>query len=69
MVRSEAYAALPEDAREAMYESTGASLLVGRVGLPDGIAQAVLSSLTNGYLTGQILDVDGGHMIRQYAMR
>lgn len=69
MVRSEAYAAVPEDAREAMYESTGVSLPVGRVGLPEEIAQAVLSSLSNGYLTGQILDVDGGHMIRQYATR
>ena len=69
MVRSEAYAGVPEDAREAMYDSTGASLPVGRVGHPAEIAQAVLASLTNGYLTGQILDVDGGHMIRQYAQR
>lgn len=69
MVRSEAYASVPEDAREAMYQNTGESLPVGRVGLPDEIAQAVLASLTNGYLTGQILDVDGGHMIRQYATR
>lgn len=69
MVRSEAYDGVPEDAREAMYENTGASLPAGRVGLPEEIAQAVLSSLTNGYLTGQILDVDGGHMIRQYATR
>jgi len=69
MVRSEAYSSMPEDAREAMYQSTGDSLPVGRVGVPSEIAHAVLSSLTNGYLTGQILDVDGGHMIRQYATR
>ena len=69
MVRSEAYAAVPEDVRDAMYESTGASLPVGRVGLPNDIAKAALCTLTNGYLTGQILDVDGGHMIRQYATR
>ncbi|MEL7011920.1 MAG: dehydrogenase, partial [Pseudomonadota bacterium] len=66
---SEAYDAVPQDAREAMYRDTGASLPVGRVGLPDEIAQAVLGTLTNGYLTGQVLDVDGGHMIRQYASR
>lgn len=69
MVRSEAYDSVPEDAREAMYRSTGTSLPVGRVGLPDEIAHAVLATLTNGYLTGQVLDVDGGHMIRQYASR
>lgn len=69
MVRSEAYDAVPEEAREAMYRDTGASLPVGRVGMPSEIAQAVLASLSNGYLTGQVLDVDGGHMIRQYASR
>lgn len=69
MVRTEAYAAMPEDAREAMYQSTGSSLPVGRVGEAQEIAQAVLATLANGYLTGQIIDIDGGHMIRQYATR
>ena len=69
MVKTEAYAGVPDEAREAMYQSTGEALPVGRVGEPQEIAQAVLSSLTNGYLTGQIIDVDGGHMIRQYASR
>lgn len=69
MVRSEAYDSVPEEAREAMYRDTGASLPAGRVGETHEIAQAVLATLTNGYLTGQILDVDGGHMIRQYATR
>ena len=69
MVRSEAYDALDEERREAMYENTGQSLPVGRVGMPSEIAQAVISTLTNGYHTGQIIDVDGGHMIRQYATR
>ena len=69
MVRSEAYAAVPEDAREAMYQSTGASLPVGRVGFTDEIAHAVIFMMTNSYLTGQVIDVDGGHMIRQYAQR
>ena len=69
MVRSEAYAGMPDDAREAMYRDTGASLPAGRVGEPNEIAKAVLATLTNGYQTGQIIDVDGGHMIRQYATR
>ena len=69
MVRSEAYARMPEDKREAMYRDTGASLPVGRVGEVDEIADVVLLAATNAYLTGQILDIDGGHMIRQYAKR
>ena len=69
MTRSEAYAALPEARREAMYSDTGASLPVGRVGTTEEIAAAVLFAATCGYLTGQVIDVDGGHMIRQYATR
>ncbi|MEO0567834.1 MAG: SDR family oxidoreductase [Pseudomonadota bacterium] len=69
MVRTEAYDGMPDAAREAMYESTGASLPVGRVGFAKEIALATLASLSNGYLTGQVLDIDGGHMIRQYANR
>lgn len=69
MVKTEAYGGMPEAAREEMYRSTGESLPVGRVGTADEIALAVLSTLNNGYLTGQILDIDGGHMIRQYATR
>ncbi|MEM7208828.1 MAG: SDR family oxidoreductase [Pseudomonadota bacterium] len=69
MVRSEAYSELDDNTREAMYKSTGESLPVGRVGFAKEIAHAVIASLTNGYLTGQIIDVDGGHMIRQYVAR
>lgn len=69
MVRTDAYAGVPADAREEMYRSTGESLPVGRVGLPHELADAVMLLMTNTYLTGQVLDVDGGHMIRQYATR
>jgi len=69
MVRSEAYDRMPSDKREQMYRSTGESLPVARVGETDEIAQAVLYLMSNGYTTGLVLDVDGGHMIRQYATR
>lgn len=69
MVRSDAYAKMDPDAREAMYRSTGRSLPLGRVGTTKEIADAVLFLMTNGYATGLVLDVDGGHMIRQYASR
>ena len=67
MVRSDAYAGMKKDAREKMYEATGASLPAQRVGETHEIAEAVLFLMTNSYTTGIVLDVDGGHMIRQYA--
>ena len=67
MIRSEAYAGMDAQARETMYETTGASLPVGRVGSVGEAASAALYLMSNTYSTGVVLDVDGGHMIRQYA--
>lgn len=69
MVRSEAYAGMEPVAREEMYASTGASLPAGRVGEVDEAAEAALFLMSNAYTTGVVFDVDGGHMIRQYAQR
>lgn len=69
MIRSEAYAGVEPAARERMYEETGSSLPVGRVGFVEEAAAAALFLMTNGYTTGVVQDVDGGHMIRQYATR
>ena len=69
MVRSEAYAGLEEETRENMYTATGDSLPVGRVGTVGEAALAALYLMQNTYSTGVVLDVDGGHMIRQYAKR
>jgi len=69
MIRSDAYAGMPEAAREEMYAATGESLPVGRVGTVEEAADATLFVMSNTYTTGLVLDVDGGHMIRQYATR
>jgi len=69
MVRSDAYAGMPEAARDEMYAATGESLPVGRVGTVEEAAEATLFVMSNTYTTGLVLDVDGGHMIRQYATR
>ncbi len=69
MIRSEAYDGMDAQAREAMYEATGESLPVGRVGTVDEAAAAALFLMDNAYATGLVLDIDGGHMIRQYAHR
>lgn len=67
MVRSELHEHHPPERREAIFASTGASLPVGRIGRPCEIAEAVLLAATNGYMTGHVLDADGGHCLRQYA--
>lgn len=64
MVATEAYADMPEEAREGMYAQVGGSLPVGRVGRASEIAQAVIMAMTNGFLTGSVLDIDGGHLIK-----
>ena len=69
MIRSDAYATMEVEAREAMYQATGESLPIGRVGTVEEAAQATLFVMANTYITGLVLDVDGGHLIRQYAQR
>lgn len=69
MVRSDAYAGMQPEAREGMYRATGRSLPLGKVGTVDESAEAAIFLMTNTYTTGIVLDVDGGHMIRQYAHR
>ncbi len=64
LVATEAYADMPEEAREGMYAQVGGSLPVGRVGRASEIAQAVIMAMTNGFLTGSVLDIDGGHLIK-----
>ena len=65
MTATEAYAALPEDARTALFASAAAKLPTGRIGAPDHIAQAILMAAANPFLTGATLDVDGGaHLAR-----
>ncbi len=65
MVKTEAYSDLSDDARDAMFKQTGDSLPVGHVGKPEDIAKVVSMIIQNQYLNGAIIDVDGGHMVRQ----
>jgi NAD(P)-dependent dehydrogenase (short-subunit alcohol dehydrogenase family) len=60
---TDAYLKMPEAARAAMYHSIGAKLPVAKVGSPDEIASAVLMLMENTFITGIVLDVDGGGLL------
>jgi len=55
------------DRRQKMLDNTAASLPLRRVGQPSDMGKAVYYLLTASFVTGVVLDVDGGHTIRQYA--
>jgi NAD(P)-dependent dehydrogenase (short-subunit alcohol dehydrogenase family) len=58
-----AYLSMPEAAREGMYTSIAARLPVGCVGTAEDIAAATLMLMTNAFITGVTLDIDGGGVL------
>ena len=53
--------------KEGMLRNTAESLPLKRVGMPEDMGEAIYSLLTLNFVTGAVLDCDGGHHIRQYA--
>jgi NAD(P)-dependent dehydrogenase (short-subunit alcohol dehydrogenase family) len=58
-----AYLSMPEAAREGMYSAIAGKLLVGHVGTAEDIAEATIMLMTNRFITGVTLDVDGGGVL------
>ena len=56
-------AAMPEAARNEMLSKAAASLPVRRVGLGADVAQQILAFMTNGFMTGSIVYLDGGGLV------
>ncbi len=63
IVMTPAYSGMPEQERHALFASLAEKLPVRRVGQPDDVAQAVLYLMRNGYTTGTVVSVDGGHRL------
>ncbi len=63
VVRTNLWQSMSAAEREQLYESVGKSLPVGRVGEPHDIAQAYVFLMQEGFVTGQILVVDGGTVL------
>jgi NAD(P)-dependent dehydrogenase (short-subunit alcohol dehydrogenase family) len=57
------FAGFTPEAREKHFERAAGQTTVGRVGTVDDIASIVVAVLANGFLTGTVLDVDGGGLI------
>jgi NAD(P)-dependent dehydrogenase (short-subunit alcohol dehydrogenase family) len=58
-----AYATMPDDARKGMFAAVAKRLPIGRVGRPEDIASLTLELMRNSFLTGLVVDVDGGAML------
>jgi NAD(P)-dependent dehydrogenase (short-subunit alcohol dehydrogenase family) len=63
VVRTELWNDMSDADRDALYRDVAQSLPVGRVGEPEDIAQAYLYLMREGYSTGQVIVVDGGHVL------
>ena len=51
------------DKKAATLGAIGASFPLGRVGHPSEVAQAIMLCMTNDYMTGVVIDVDGGALL------
>jgi NAD(P)-dependent dehydrogenase (short-subunit alcohol dehydrogenase family) len=58
-----AHAQMPDDARKGMFAAAAKRLPLGRVGKPEDIASLTLELMRNTFLTGIVVDVDGGAML------
>ena len=63
MVETGMWGSMTDAERHAMAVRSGASLPVGRVGQGADLADAYLLLMTNGFMTGTVLDVDGGGLL------
>ena len=54
---------MPEEERKTFFENLGKQLPTRRTGQPNDLADAVLFLMQNGFTTGTVLHVDGGHRL------
>jgi NAD(P)-dependent dehydrogenase (short-subunit alcohol dehydrogenase family) len=63
IVETELWAGLPEDTRAAALKSFTERQPISRPGQPDEIASVVLNMVTATFMTGAVIDVDGGTLL------
>lgn len=55
---------MPDGQKARLFEDLARRVPVGRVGRPEEIAEAILFATRNGFVTGSIIDCDGGWKLR-----
>ncbi|WP_043622569.1 SDR family oxidoreductase [Ensifer sp. ZNC0028] len=63
LTRTEAYTGMTGEARDAMFDRAAATLPAGRAGQPEDIAQGYLFAIDNPFVTGSVIDIEGGALI------
>jgi NAD(P)-dependent dehydrogenase (short-subunit alcohol dehydrogenase family) len=63
IVRSPLWSQIPESDREAMYNSIGPGLPLGRVAEVEDVAKAFLQLMDQDYATGTVSVIDGGMIL------
>ena len=63
LVDTPIYHAMSAEQRNSMFASVAKRLPVGRIGMPEDIAEAMLYLMQNGYTTGSVIGVEGGARI------
>ncbi|MFJ8790351.1 SDR family oxidoreductase [Streptomyces sp. NPDC102462] len=63
VVRTDLWREMSEEDRAGLFESSAATLPVGRAGTPQDVAEAYLYLMRGGYSTGSVVTVDGGGLL------
>ncbi len=63
IVDTPTWAGMDAEQRDAMFERLSGALPVGRVGTAADVADGIWHLLTNEFVTGTVLHVDGGHRL------
>jgi NAD(P)-dependent dehydrogenase (short-subunit alcohol dehydrogenase family) len=63
IIRSPLWSGMSAEAQQAMYEEQAALLPAGRVGEVDDVARAFVYSMTQPFMTGASIPVDGGALL------
>ena len=57
------WSAMPAEDRSALFGHLAEVLPARRIGQPEDVAEAIWLLLTNGFITGTVVPVDGGHRL------
>lgn len=64
LVDTEIWDGMPPERKAGMLAGFGAAIPAGRAGRPEDIGSAILFTITNTWMTGTTLDLDGGAAVR-----